>query len=109
MVASVRLLETRAFSSDAVQDPSEVGDFGASKELDIIIRVLKAGTAGTIELQHAVVNETSGFVQLATTVVNLNAAGSTYVQVTAFTRYVRWLVQGVAGGPVVRVDLVAKN
>lgn len=108
-MTSARCLETRSFPLDAVQAPSEVGDFGASKELDIIIRVLKAGTAGTIELQHAVVNETSGFMQLASTVVNLNAAGSTFVQVTAFTRYVRWIVQGVAGSPVVRIDLIAKN
>jgi hypothetical protein len=85
-----------------------VFDAGEFTELNIAVRVISAGSAGTIFLQHAPVRASSAFSNLAGTSVALDAAGPDFVQITSFSRYIRWRATSVGGSPVVLIDLIAK-
>ena len=93
-----------------------MADLGAYKELNVIVRVLKLGTgtdAGNkIYLEHAATNEEGAFIAIdsASWVTHSTADAISYLQITGFSRYVRW-VSGdqVAGGPVALIDVVAKE
>ncbi len=108
--ATVRLMEPMTINGDGDQPSWEAFDGGNYTQLNLLLRVLKAGTAGTLRIQHAAVNRDDAFVDLVGTAVSLAGTGDTFVQVTAFLRYVRWRVDsGTAGSPMALVELVAKS
>jgi hypothetical protein len=106
-----RLLAPTTLSA-SMQPPLEmIFDAGAFQTLEVEVRVLKAGSAGKIKLQHAATgDEPDSWIDLASATVDLDAAGASYLHVASFLRYIRWVGDGsVAGSPVVQVDLVAKG
>lgn len=106
---SVRLLDPQVLSAGDTMNPERVYDGGGYKNLEIHTRILKAGSGGNIKLQHAAVNEPGAFIDLATATWAANGNGS-YVSISNFLRYVRWICDGaVAGGPIAVIDLVAKE
>ncbi len=105
-----RILDPQTISGDMDQGVFEALDAGNYKELDISIRVMKAGSAGVVRLQHAAINRDDAYIDLDGTNVNLNATSDNFVQVTAFLRYIRWRTDtSTAGSPVVTIDVIAKN
>lgn len=110
----VRLLDPQALSASKESPREQVIDFGAYKQLNVDVRVIKAGTgtaAGTIKLQHAAVNEPDAFRNLtnASWVIDSTGTGG-YLEITAFLRFVRWVTDSnVAGSPVVLIDVMAKE
>jgi len=109
--AYTRLLRARPLTSATTPDTSEAFDAGGYRVLCIQTRVLSAGSAGTLKLQHAAVNEDSAYKDLTTfTAVNLNATANDFQEVTSFLRFIRW-VTGTAptGNPSAVIDVVAKE
>jgi hypothetical protein len=101
-----RILQRRVVRSD---ETSEVSDLGPYKSISASIRVAVAGSAGTIELQHAATNEPTAFKTIGTA-VNLNATTVNVQYHGAFLRYMRWLASGgVGGSPEVVIDLIGKE
>ncbi len=109
--AYTRILRARPLTSATTPDTSESFDAGGYRVLDVQTRVLNAGSAGTVKLQHAAVNEDAAFKDLSGfTAVNLNATANDFQEVTSFLRWVRWAT-GTAptGNPVAVIDIVAKE
>jgi len=105
----VRLLDPTVLVASSSQAKEDVVDLGAYTTLVAHVRVLKAGGAGNVFLQHAAVNEVDAWVTLAGTTVALNGTGGV-VSATNFLRYVRWATDAlVAGAPVALIDIVAKE
>ena len=102
------LLPPSQLSASQKMDTKDVLDLGAYSVLQIQPRVLTAGGAGNLKIQHSSRNIDGTFVDLAS--VALNATSNTLVTVTNFLRYVRWVTDGaVAGTPVAACDIVAKE
>lgn len=101
-----RMLDRRVITPN---ETSEILDLGPFKTLCVSIWVAAAGSAGTIELQHAAISEPNAFTTVGSA-VNLNATGVNVQYHTSFLRYVRWLSSGaVAGSPEVVIDVIAKE
>lgn len=78
--------------------------------LAIQFRVLVAGGAGNLKLQHAAVNEPDAFTDVSGASWSLAATGNTYTSVSHFLRYLRWITDGsVSGSPAAILDLIAKE
>lgn len=106
---TVRLLDPQVLSANDVMPVERVFDGGSYRVLEIHTRILKQGSAGNLKLQHAAVNEPGAFIDLAGASWVTTGQGS-YVTVTSFLRFVRWVCDGaVAGGPIAIIDLVAKE
>lgn len=112
----VRLLDPQVVGPSLIQPRENWLDLGAYRQIVVSFRVLKAGTgdnaAAVIKLQHAAVMEDEAFADTAASVrVDSTAAAiPTTIEVTIFTRYIRWVTgSAVAGSPVVLVDIVAKE
>ena len=76
------------------QELREAWDAGAYRELQLQMRVLSAGTAGTVELEHAAVNEEDAYTAISGTSTSLTSAANSFKTVTAFLRFIRWSVDG---------------
>lgn len=105
-----RLLDGATVTANWKQPKEDAFDAGAYRVLELQCRVVKPGTAGSILLEHAAVNDEAAFVAL--TGISWLADGSTgsFKAVNDFLRYVR--VAGdnaVAGSPAVILDLIAKE
>ena len=104
-----RLLEPTNVIASWSQSRDEVFDAGAYNQVQAHCRVLKAGTAGTIRLQTAAVNEVDAWVDVTGLVWTLSGTGSLLTSVN-FLRFLRVATDGaVAGGPVALIDLVLKQ
>ena len=91
------------------QVSSEVVDAGAYTILEIQARVLKAGGAGNMALEHAAVNEPDAFTALTGASWAVNATLNTHTTISHFLRYLRWSTDvGVVGGPVALIDILGK-
>lgn len=103
----VRLFEKRNLYASETSDPV---DFGAYKTICAQIRVIKQGSAGTVELQHAATSEAAAFKTLGSSVA-LTSVGTNDIQYhTNFLRYVRWAASSsVAGEPIIVIDVIAKE
>lgn len=95
-----------------------VPDLGAYGPLHVAIRLIRPGTGNhaddVIRLEHAATNEPDVWLVLTPTVLRVDStmpAGVYYVEVPAFTRYIRWATGPgtFVGGPVVLIDIVAKE
>lgn len=111
---SVRILDPQPLGASAEQPRDQVVDLGAYKQLVASCRVLKVGSGaggGRVKLQTAAVNEPGAFHDVAglSWVVDGSATGG-MASSGEFLRYVRWVTDaGVAGSPVVCIDVVAKE
>lgn len=105
-----RLMNPTTIVANQKQDPTEAMDVGAATRVVVHLRVLKAGSAGNIRLEHAAVNEDSAYTPLTGATW---AADGTTAPVLGFTdvlRYLRWAGDGsVAGAPLVMADVVGKE
>lgn len=105
-----RLLPITSLTASQVQTRDEVLDIGAYRVLEIQVRVISAGTAGNLKLQHAAVNEPDAFKDLSGASFALTPASNQVMSISNFLRYLRWVTDnGVAGGPVALIDIVAKE
>jgi hypothetical protein len=92
------------------QKVSEAMDVGTSSRVEIQTRILKAGTAGNLTLEHAAVNEEGAYTALTGASWACNATSNTPTTITNFLRYIRWAAaSSVAGLPVGLIDVVAKD
>jgi len=104
-----RLLDPRVILADEVQDLKDAFDGGAFTKMELQCRILKAGSAGSVKLQHAAINESGAYIDLVSASWAVGGAGG-YVSIPSFLRYVRWAADSsVAGGPVVMIDIIAKE
>lgn len=105
-----RLLDARELTDNWVQDSDAVFDAGGYRVLEFQFRVLSSGTAGTLKVQHAAVNEPEAFTDLASMQVGLSATANLPLSCENFLRFLRCVTTGsVAGNPVAMCDVVAKN
>lgn len=111
-----RILDAQALSANLIQPREKWLDMGAYGKLEVQVRVVKAGTgdnaAAVLKLQHSPVMEDEAFSDTSVSVrVDSTAASTpTNIQVTSFSRYLRWVMgSAVAGSPVAIMDLVAKE
>jgi len=106
----VRLMDPTPLAANAKSSRTEVADLGAETKARAQIRVIKAGSAGTIRLQEAAVNEDGAFVDIANSTVSLGTTSNTIVPISDFLRFIRWITDGdVAGNPVVIIDIIGKH
>jgi len=105
-----RLQEPNALGPNQRSERDQVYDAGAFPKLQAQLRVVSAGTAGNIVLQHAAVMEPDAFTDIAGTSTALNAVSNNFYTVSNFLRYIRWVTDGaVAGNPKVIIDIMAKD
>ena len=104
-----RRLDARELSGSEDQSVTEAWDAGQYNKLQVNFSVLTAGSAGTLKLQHAAVNEDKAYEDLSGASVNLNSAGNSFVTVSDFLRFVRWSSASAAGSPVALIDIIAKQ
>lgn len=108
--SSVRQLPVQTVIANLVQPREEVTDAGAYNKAQIQFRVLKAGSAGTVTLQHAAVNEPDAFKDVSGAQWNLNATTNSFTTVADFLRYLRVVSDAnVAGSPVAMMDIILKE
>ena len=104
----LKLLDRKTVSSNEVGTPVDIGGYS---DLETQIRVHVAG-GGSVQLQHAAVNESLAYVNLGTS-VNFDTVDQDgvyqYFRGT-FLRYLRYKVSsGVELSPVVSIDVIAKE
>ena len=113
----MRLLDQKTLQTGDVIDPSVVPDLGDAHEIEILVTVLTAATAGAggdtplFLVKHAPVNDTQYYVDFPTIVaVDLTKTGSTWIHVPYFLRYIAWFLSGtMESGAVVTLDVIAKG
>jgi hypothetical protein len=105
------LLLAQDVPANFIQPMEGVVDAGAYRQLNVDFNLIKAGTAGTLELEHSATLREEGFFPLGAISASLTGAtGHTPKTVESFLRYVRAKSDGaVAGNPVMSVTLVAKE
>jgi hypothetical protein len=104
-----RLLDSRTMAASEKQLADDVFDAGAYRVLEMQVRVLKAGTAGNLQLQHAAVNSEDSWQNMGSAVA-MTPTSIAFSTISDFLRYIRWTTDaGVAGSPVVVVDIIAKE
>ena len=106
-----RLMEPTTLTASSAQVTSDAMDAGAYLRLEVEVRVLKAGTgSGNVFIQHAATNDEGSYLALASASWPVNTAGTFYLSVTGFLRFVRWAGDAsVAGAPVIQIDVIAKD
>ena len=107
---TLTLMPPTSLEANQVQDPSRVVDLGPYRHLEVLIRVLSAGTGGNVKLQSNVRNEDDGWVDIVGVSQGLGATATVQKSSANFFRFVRWVGDsGVGGNPVAQIDLVAKE
>ncbi|MBM4366687.1 MAG: hypothetical protein FJ102_10770 [Deltaproteobacteria bacterium] len=114
----VRIADARVLGANQTSPREQVADLGAYRTLHVAVRVLRPGTATdantTVVLEHAATNEEEAFLAINSTSVRVDTAAPNmvvYLEVPSFMRFVRWRSGNgnFAGGPMVVIDLVAKE
>ena len=103
-----RLLDARAMSGSEVCERQDVLDLGAYRTLQLHVRVLKAGTGGSLKIQHTAQLQPEAWLDLGLPIA-LIATSDALTTETDFLRFVRWITSNAAGSPVAVVDVVAKD
>lgn len=108
---SVRILDAQTLTASKSSPREQILDLGAYQQLNVHRRILKAGTAGTIVLQDAAVNEDDAFRDIPTMSWTLDSTSNSGVEESSsFLRFVRWKTDAsVASSPVAIIDIVAKE
>jgi hypothetical protein len=92
---------------DHVQPREFAADIGAYNYVTIQIRVLKAAGGGTIQLQHAAVNEESAYID-----INISADAALTVNVAEVLehglRFLRWRLSSISGSVTFLIDIIAR-
>lgn len=65
-------------------DTEGIADLGAFSKLEVQVRIPRAGTAGTLALETAAVNEEGAFRAISGASWNLNATANDHVGITGF-------------------------
>ena len=109
-----RLLNARTLTAGWEQPLEAAIDVGGFRRLEVQVRLVKVGTAGTLSLESAPVNEDDAYQAVAGSSVNLDGTGTTdgkkQVSIDAFFRFLRVVTDAqAAGGAVATVDVVAKE
>lgn len=108
-----RILVRASVSTDDALDLSGALDLGELRELHVVVTVDEAGTGETARLsvKHAPVNEEAAYLDFETPAeVDLTSTGTTWVQVSSFTRWVHWFLSGtLSENAVVTLDVMAKG
>lgn len=110
------LLDKHTLSRETSPDLGEALDLGDYGTLHIVVTVHTAATADagsanpTLDVQHAAVNELDRYLPFDTPVsIDLTVAGTTWVHVSDFTRFVLWMLSGtLSTEAVVTVEIIAK-
>ena len=104
-----RLLDAQILPPNWVQPKEDVFDAGAWKEVEAHYRGIKTGSAGTVKLQTAAVNEPDAWVDVTGLSWSLSGTGG-LASSSHYLRYLRAVTDGaVAGAPAGLIDLVLKN
>lgn len=104
-----RMLDTQKITANFKQPKTDVVDVGSSNRVTLHVRVVKAGTAGTLILQESAVNEDDAF-RTSGVSLALNALANTKLVLADPLRFLRLVGDGdVAGDPVGLVDLVGRE
>ncbi len=104
-----RLLDAIALGTNDKSDREDIFDAGAYKNLEVQARVIKAGAAGSIQLEHSAVKESGSWLALGSA-ISLTATSNALISHSNFLRYVRWVVVGtVTDAPVAVLDVIAKE
>ena len=108
-----RLVDSRIITAKWTLAREEVLDVGAYRKLDVQFRLVKEGTAGTVWLESAPVNEADAWQQLGASASLLGTGfvnGKKQLSSEDFYRFLRVVSDGAVGGsPVLTVDVVAKE
>ena len=114
----IRILDGELIQDKHAASAVEAIDFGDFDELELVIRVTAAGVAAdgapaavTLVLQHAPTADADALLDFPTAIsVDLTTAGSTWIHVPYFTRWIFWFTTGqLASGATVTVDIVARH
>lgn len=110
---STRLLDETTVQEGDALDPSNTLDLGEYSTLGVAVTVHEAGvgTAPLLVLEHAAANKAEQFGDFETPItVPLDSTGTTFFQIPAFLRYVRWTQRGSLSSPAVAsLNLIAKT
>lgn len=110
---SFRLLIQATVEDGARQDLSEALDLIDQGQIDIVCTVHTPGVGESPQLllQHAPVNEEEAYIAFEEPIaIDLTTAGTAWVHVSRFTRWVTWLTSGtLTEGAVVSLDIVARS
>ena len=111
-IYSRRLLDQATVNDGDTLDLSDAPDLGEYHTLGLAVTVHEAGvgTAPLLVVEHAASNATDYYGAFSTPAqVALDVTGTTFVQVDAFLRWVRWTTSGSLSSPAtVTLDLIAK-
>ena len=111
-IYSRRLLDQATVNDGDTLDLSGAPDLGEYHTLGLAITVHEAGDGTTplLVVEHAAANAADRYGAFSTpTSVALDVTGTTFFQVDAFLRWVRWTTSGSLSTPaVVSLDLIAK-
>ena len=103
----VRILDTRALSSNLSCPDNNVVDLGAYRVVVVDCRLAALGTGGNLIIETSSVKEDGTWRTALSIPLNANP---NLLEITLFARFIRWRTDGaVAGNPVATVDLVAKE
>ncbi len=107
---TITLMPPTTLEADQVQDPARIVDLGAYRYLEVLFRVLNAGTAGDVILQSNTRNEADGWTDITGLSQPVGTVDDQHKSSANFLRYVRWVASNaIAGNPTVQIDLVAKE
>lgn len=114
---SKRILDQFTLQTGDQLSTNAVADFADARDLEVVVTVHTPATpeedaeAPQLFVKHAPVNDDTYYVDFPTPVaVDLTVAGTTWVHVPYFTRYVGWAVSGSIGTePVVSLDVLTKG
>lgn len=102
------LLQARVLQ-DGSQEGWLVPDVVSYNRLIIHIRVLSAGSGGTLVVQTSPRNNDDDSEWVDTSAAtNLSTAATTVVELTNFGRFIRWSAQSPSGNPIADITVTAK-
>lgn len=109
----LRLLDGTTLVDGDAQDLTAAQDLAGYRELEIVVRVTQAGEgdAPRLIVEHSPGNESATYLAFSDPVeVDLTATSITWFHQGAFTRWVRWRVDGtLSTSAVVTVEIVGKG
>ena len=105
-----RLMPQQAFAANQRPPKDEVLDLGAYRVVQVQTRILTAGGAGNLILEHAAVNEPDAFKPVPSMSWPTVTPTNDFKTINDFLRYLRWGGDGtVSGTPVALIDIVANE
>lgn len=105
-----RIMPQQTFSANQRPPRDEVLDLGAYTKIQVQARIVTAGSAGNLILEHAAVNEPDAFKAVSGASWPVTPVSNNFTTISDFLRYVRWGGDAsVTGTPVALIDIIAKE